>query len=181
MSTQSSDPQDEKYSRHLKKLALELEDTRARLRELRLPPNGGHPRRRLVPAGSRRSRREHLVEVPLVAGARAPPVQLVGVGLAELGAPRPVRLVAHRDTACQHQPLDLTEAEREPEVQSHGVVDDLHRVAVTLIRWRCGAHPTDPPRSPALTNVTVPSRQTIDSFFMRLMPYSWRSNNSAFS
>ena len=47
--------------------------------------------------------------------------QLVGVGLPELGAP-PDRLVTHRDTAYQHQLLDLTKAEREPEVQPHAVM-----------------------------------------------------------
>jgi len=47
-----------------------------------------------------------------LAGARAPPAQLVGVGLPELGAPPPDRLVTHGDTACKHQLLDLTEAER---------------------------------------------------------------------
>src|ERR1700758_370233 len=99
---------------------------------------------------------EHLVEVPLVAGARAPPAQLVGVGLPELGAPPPDRLVTHRNTAYEHQLLDLTEAEREPEVQPHAVVDDLDRVAVALVRRRCGGHPTNPPRSPTPTNVTVP-------------------------
>jgi hypothetical protein len=100
---------------------------------------------------------EHPVEVPLVAGARAPPAQLVGVGLPELGASPPDRLLTHRDTAYEHQLLDLTEAEREPDVQPHAVVDDLDRVAVALLRRRRGAHPTNPPRSPTLTNVTVPS------------------------
>src|ERR1700745_3380169 len=71
--------------------------------------------------------------MPLVAGARAPPAQLVGVGLPELGAPPPDRLLTHRDTAYQHQLLDLTEAEREPEGQPHAVVDDLDRVAVALV------------------------------------------------
>jgi hypothetical protein len=37
------------------------------------------------------------------------------------------------------------------------VIDDLHRVAVALVRRRCGAHPSDLSRSPMLTNVTVPS------------------------
>jgi hypothetical protein len=36
------------------------------------------------------------------------------------------------------------------------VVDDLDRVAVALVRRRCVGHPTNPPRSPTLTNVTVP-------------------------
>ena len=100
------------------------------------------------------------LEVPLVAGARAPRAQPVGVGLPELGAPPPDRLIAHRDTTCKHQLLDLTKAQREPEVQPHAVVDYLDRVAVALLRRRYGAHPTDPPRSPTLTNVTVPAVDT---------------------
>ena len=99
---------------------------------------------------------EYLVEVPLVAGAWAPPAQLVGVGLPEVGALPPDRHVTHGDTAYEHQLLDLTEALREPEVQPHAVVDDLDRVAVARVRRRCGGYPTNPPRSPTLTNVTVP-------------------------
>src|SRR6202453_3496761 len=100
--------------------------------------------------------------MPRVAGARAPPTQLVGVGRPELGAPPPDRLVAHHDTTCQRQLLDLMKAQREPKVQPHAVVDDLDRVAVALVRRRCGAHPTDPPRSPTLTNVTVPLGECAD-------------------
>jgi len=33
---------------------------------------------------------------------------------------------------------------------------------VALVRRRCGGHPTSPPRSPTLTNVTVPSRRTLE-------------------
>ena len=32
---------------------------------------------------------KHLIQVPLIAGAGAPPAQLVGVGLPELGTPGP--------------------------------------------------------------------------------------------
>ena len=60
---------------------------------------------------------EHLVEVPLVAEARAPLAQLVSVGLPELGTPAPDRLVADHDTTYQHQLLDLRKAHREPKVQ----------------------------------------------------------------
>ena len=102
---------------------------------------------------------EHLIEVPFVAGPRAPPAQLVGVGLPELGAPAPDRLVGDDDTAFEHQLLDLTEAEREPEVQPHAVVDDLGRVPEPFIRRACSGHdrrscPSSPSR---LTNLTVPS------------------------
>src|SRR5215475_8668021 len=99
---------------------------------------------------------EDLVEVPLVAGAGAAPTQLVGVGLPELGAPAPDRLITHHDTTYTHQLLDLTKAQRETKVQPHAMVDDLDRIAVALVRRRCGAHPTDPCRAPTLTNVTVP-------------------------
>src|SRR5262245_29075187 len=101
---------------------------------------------------------EDLIEVPLVAGAGAAPAQLVGVGLPELGAPAPDRLITHHDTTRKHQLLDLTKAQREPKVQPHAMVDDLDRVAVAQVRRRCGAHPTDPSRAPTLTNVTVPSK-----------------------
>src|SRR6478736_8178703 len=99
---------------------------------------------------------EDLVEVPFVAGAGAPTAQLIGVCLPELGTPAPDRLIADHDTTRQHQLLDLTKAQREPKVQPHAMVDDLDRVAVALVRRRCGAHPTDPSRAPPLTNVTVP-------------------------
>src|SRR6185295_16997894 len=102
---------------------------------------------------------EDLVEVPLIAGAGPAPAQLVGVGLPELGTPAPDRLITHHDTTYKHQLLDLTKAQREPKVQPHAMVDDLDRVAVALVRRRCGAHPTDPSRAPTITNVTVPSAE----------------------
>jgi hypothetical protein len=85
---------------------------------------------------------EHLVEVPRVAWARAPPAQRVGVGLPELGAPPPDRLVTHRDTAYQHQLLDLTKAQREPKVKPHAVVDDLDRGRVARGNRTPGSHRT---------------------------------------
>jgi hypothetical protein len=68
-------------------------------------------------------------------------------------------LITHHGTTYKHQLLDLTKAQGEPKVQPHAMVDDLDRVAVALVRCRCGAHPTDPSRAPTLTNVTVPSRK----------------------
>ena len=61
---------------------------------------------------------EHLIEVPPVTEPRPPLAHLVGVGLAELGALPPDRLVADRDTAFEHEFLDFTEAEREPPLES---------------------------------------------------------------
>src|SRR5271163_2942746 len=91
-------------------------------------------------------------------------------GLPELGTPAPDRLVADHDATCQHQLLDLTKAQREPQVQPDAVIDDLQRVAVALVRRRCGAHPRDLSRSPMLTNVTVPWELTATK------PWSWDPN-----
>jgi hypothetical protein len=105
---------------------------------------------------------KHLIQVPLVTRSGPPTAQLVGVGLPELGAPAPDRFVTDHDTALQHQFLDVAEAEREPVVQPHAVVDDLARVAVALVRRLCGAHDQDPashPRQPI--NVTMPGPVTI--------------------
>ena len=101
---------------------------------------------------------KYFVEVPLVAGAWAPSAQPVGVGLPELIALAPDRLIGDHHTAFQHQFLDLAEAQRKPKVQPNAVVDDLDRVAVALIRRCCGcaAHPADSSRSATPTNVTVP-------------------------
>jgi hypothetical protein len=99
---------------------------------------------------------EHLVEVPPVAGARAAPAQLVGLGLPALGAPPPDRLVTHRDTAYEHQLFDLTKAQREPKVQPHAVIDDLHRIAVALYDAAAVLTPPILPGSPRSPNVTVP-------------------------
>ena len=98
---------------------------------------------------------EDLVEMPLVAGPGPPSAQLVGVGLPKLGAPPADRLVTHHDTAFEHHLLDFTEAEREPKVQPHTVIDDLDRVAVALVRQHCGAHATFS-QFAAFNNVTVP-------------------------
>ena len=68
---------------------------------------------------------EHFVAVPFVTGPWPASAQPAGVGLPEFGAPASDRFVADRDTAFEHEFLDLTEAEREPKVQPHAVDDDL--------------------------------------------------------
>ena len=72
---------------------------------------------------------EHVVAVPSVTGAWAASAQPAGVGLPDFGAPASDRFVADRDTAFEHEFLDLTEAQREPKAQPHAVVDDLDRVS----------------------------------------------------
>jgi len=83
---------------------------------------------------------EHFVAVPFVTGPWPASAQPAGVGLPEFGAPASDRFVADRDTAFEHEFLDLTEAEREPKVQPHAVVDDLDRVAVALVGRHGSAH-----------------------------------------
>ena len=99
---------------------------------------------------------EYLVEMPLVTGLWASAAQLVGVCLPELGAPPADRLVADHDTAFEHEFLDFAEAEREPEVQPHAVVDDLGRVAVAFVGRHRGGHATFS-QFAAFNNVKVPS------------------------
>src|SRR5512144_1318627 len=98
-----------------------------------------------------------LIKAPLVAGAEAAPAQPVGVGLPELGTPAPDRLITHHDTTYKHQLLDLTKAQREPKIQPHAAIDDLNRIAMALVRRRCGTHRPILPGHRHAPNVTVPS------------------------
>jgi hypothetical protein len=83
--------------------------------------------------------------------------QPIRVGLPELQAPATHRLVLDDHAAVEHQLLDLTEAEREPEVQPHAVRDDLRLVAVALVRrWR-GRHRRTPPSMINLEIIPRPS------------------------
>jgi hypothetical protein len=68
---------------------------------------------------------EHFVTVPFVTGQWAASAQPAGVGLPEFRAPAADRFLADRDTAFEHEFLDLTEAKREPKIQPHAVVNDV--------------------------------------------------------
>ena len=76
-------------------------------------------------------RHEHLVEVPLVAGAGSPPTSLGSVVRPELRTPGPDRLVGDH-TAGKHQLLNVAQAQRETVLQPHRVPDDLDRIPVAL-------------------------------------------------
>src|SRR3954449_8289095 len=67
----------------------------------------------------------HFVQVPLVARAWQPAPDLVGEGLAELARPLPHGLVTDVDAAGRQHLFDHAQAQREAEVQPHGVADDL--------------------------------------------------------
>jgi hypothetical protein len=71
---------------------------------------------------------EDLVQVPLVTRPGLAAAQRIDLLLPQLHAPTADGLVGDDHAALKHQLLDLTEAEREPEVQPHAVGDHLDRV-----------------------------------------------------
>ena len=107
---------------------------------------------------------EHLVEVPLVAGAGPAAAQPVGVGLPELGAPLPDRFVGDHDAALRAsapRPRESSAGTGDTATRSG---DDLHRVPVTFVQRRRAIHQprmvhtvTQRPSTPDATNLTMPS------------------------
>src|SRR3954471_3355240 len=75
----------------------------------------------------------HFVQVPLVSRVWQLAADLVGKALAELARPLPHGFMAHVDAAGRQHLFHHAQAEREPEVQPHGVADDLARKAVEPI------------------------------------------------
>src|SRR3954449_8575984 len=83
----------------------------------------------------------YLVEVPFVANAGQPALDLIGKCLAELERPLPHGLVADDDAAGRQHLFHHAQAQRKAEVQPHGVADDLARKAVAGVgRVGCGCH-----------------------------------------
>jgi hypothetical protein len=60
------------------------------------------------------------------------------IGSSELGAPLSDRLVGHGHAPRGQEFLDVAQAKRESEVQSHGVGDDLGRVAMAAVQRATG-------------------------------------------
>jgi hypothetical protein len=85
---------------------------------------------------------EHLIEMPLVTRPRPPSAQSIRETLGELQAPAPDRLVGEDDAALGQEQLAVAEAERERVVKPHRVGDDRGREAMTMVRIRCGSHPS---------------------------------------
>jgi hypothetical protein len=98
------------------------------------------------------------IEVPLVAGSRKTPADLIGKALAELERPLPHGLMADQDPAGREQLLDHPKAQRKPKIQPHAIADHFSREAVTGVARVTGRfHPSPMPRSghPPV-NLTVP-------------------------
>ena len=107
---------------------------------------------------------EDLIEVPCVAGAGAPHAQLVRVGLPELRAPGPDRLIA--DTSTPRSSIiscDVAEAQREPVIEPHAIGDDLGGYRVPLYDDAAAVTTADlartPTRLPAADDSAVASKR----------------------
>ncbi len=81
---------------------------------------------------------EHFVQVPFIPWSRPMATQLVGVGLPELAAPLPHRLVADHNSPLVQEFFDIPKAQREAMVQPDGVADDFSREAEALVGHRRG-------------------------------------------
>jgi hypothetical protein len=75
--------------------------------------------------------------VPLVARSRAPTAQLIGIGLPELPAPIPHRLIRQEEATFRHELFDLPVAQAEAEIQPDTVADDLDREPMALVGIGC--------------------------------------------
>ena len=78
-------------------------------------------------------REEDFIQVPLIGWLRASASELIGIGLAAFPTPLADRLIGDDDPAREQQFFDITVAEAKPEIEPHGVADDLGREAVVLI------------------------------------------------
>lgn len=57
----------------------------------------------------------------------------------EAGDPNPDRLVGHEDAALREQPLDVAQAEREPQIEPNRVLADRLREAKAAVQGRLDA------------------------------------------
>ena len=80
---------------------------------------------------------KHRIQVPCVARSGTPAAQLVGIGLPELAAPIPDRLIGQEDAAFGHALFDVPGAQAEAEIEPDTVADDLGWESMALVRIRC--------------------------------------------
>ncbi len=76
---------------------------------------------------------EYLVEMPAIRRSRTIAADLASVGAPELKRPTALRLVGDIDAAFGKQILNVALAQRKPEIQPDGVLDDLGRKAVASV------------------------------------------------
>jgi hypothetical protein len=75
----------------------------------------------------------HLVQMPVIAGPRASPAQLLGDHRPKLQHPTSHRLIRQVEPALGEQLLDVAVAQGEAEIEPNRVLDDLGREAVAAI------------------------------------------------
>jgi len=78
------------------------------------------------------NRQEHFIHMPLVSGLRPPP-ERIRIGLAELPAPLPNRLVRHDDAPGEQELFRVAVAETKAEVQPDAMTDDFRWKSVILV------------------------------------------------
>src|SRR5262249_10144871 len=83
-------------------------------------------------------RQKHFIQVPLVPGPRTTTTELISVLLTKLVTPFADRLIGHCHSTFTEELFHVAEAQTEPEVQPHGVADDVHGKAVILRFYRGG-------------------------------------------
>ena len=76
---------------------------------------------------------EHFVQVPLVAGSRAPPAELIGLRLPELQTPLPDGFVRDNDSPGKQQLFHIAIAEAKPEIEPYSVANDFRWKPVVLV------------------------------------------------
>ena len=80
-------------------------------------------------------RKEHFIQVPLIARARTPPSQPIGVVLPKLPTPLADGFVGHRDAAFEQELFHVAVAQGEAIVEPDPVADDVARKAVVLVAF----------------------------------------------
>src|SRR5262245_43834431 len=78
-------------------------------------------------------RKEHLIQVPLVARLRTPSSQPIGVVLPKLPTPFADGFVGHRDATFEQELFHVAVAQGESLVEPDSVADDFARKAVVLV------------------------------------------------
>jgi hypothetical protein len=88
-----------------------------------------------------RDRDAHCIQGPLITRPGTPATEGMGLGVAELAAPRADRCVRHEHPTDTQAFFPIAVAERDAEIQPAGVADDLPRAALMFVGisvgWGC--------------------------------------------
>ena len=102
-------------------------------------------------------RDEDLIEIPTIVRPWTTTAQLPSIGRTEFDSPAAHGFVGNLDAAFGKEIFDIAEAQREPEIEPDGVLDDRNGETVAAIRNFL--HPTrlcDEITTPLVANVTLP-------------------------